>query len=370
MILWNNILLSNEKERDIQVKHDRGDPFHFKENYDNILDLEYYDANKSNNSLRSHSNRDKVVKHADNTLELASKRSGTERSNGCGPNYILHRQKESYSSAFLELLNSELKSDSPKNSELNNEYKKEINMSGINFDILNWSDSNSDEMSWNIASDKNTRWKNKKYNFSNEKAKILQKWVNNYDKINMHMRKRSLNDKNKVSLISQVVMKNQQSDNGMNDEDLFKISCDKTSENSFLFELSHSKIKDQKSIFAKASKDESSDIFKDESSTLKDFSNLWSSKGSSMIDSFKFGMISRNNIKPEGAKISSARLLSSSNILASRWLKNLENTESNYKNGAIWWNKSDKAVSPTLHSFETKGLEFNEVKSTNSNSLL
>lgn len=365
-----NILSSNGKERDIQVKNDKIELDHLKENYDNILDLEYYDTNKSNNSLRSHSHREKLIKHVDNTLELVSKRSGTEQSNGWGTNNILHKRKESYSNAFLELLNSELKSDSPKNSDVNNEYRREINVSGINFDISNCSESNSEEMSWNIISDKNTKWRNKKQDFSNEKWKILQKWVNNYDKINLHIRKRSLNDKNKINLISQVIKKNQQSDGGMNDEDLFKISWDKTSENSLLFELSHSKVKDQKSNFVKQSKDESSDMCKDESSTLKDFSNLWSSKGSSMIDSFKFGMISRNNIKTEGEKHIFPKQWNSSNLLISNLQKNLEITENHIKNWSNLLNWSDKVVSPTLHSFETKRMELNEAKSTNSNSLL
>ena len=310
----------------------------------------------------------KNILGTDNTLELVSKRSGTEQSNGCGLSNMFTKRKESYSSAFLELLNSELKSDSPKNSDLHNEYKKEINVSGFNFDMLNYSESNSDEMSWNIITDKNAKWKNKKFTYSNEKGKWFATKINSIVNANFHQRKRSLHE-NKPCLINPVLKKDQQSEVVLNDEDLFKISGDKTSENSLLFDLSHSKIKDQKSIFAKHSKDESSDLFKDELSTLKDFSNLWSSKGSSMIESFKFGMLSRNNIKPEWEKDHSPRPWKSSNLLTTHCQKHLEMTESQLSNWAKSWNWSNK-IMPVQSSFEMKRTDLNEAKSTNSNSLL
>jgi len=62
---------------------------------------------------------------------------------------MFENRKESYSSAFLELLNSEVIEDSPKNKQS----EQEINLSS-NIDDNNKSiDNNNEELSWNLITD-------------------------------------------------------------------------------------------------------------------------------------------------------------------------------------------------------------------------
>lgn len=97
------------------------------------------------------------------------------------------------------------------------------------------------------------------------------------------------------------------------DEELFKISYEKTSEGSDVFNLSHSRTSKNKQRQPTYSKDDISDILNDEVSTLKDFSNLGSSKTGSALIASRFRAFSRNTDKIESDGNSSNRPCKSSN---------------------------------------------------------
>lgn len=117
--------------RDIEVRVDETS----RNNDDNSLDIEYYGMNKTNNSIGSITNTLRISTGNACTPDSVSKKSFADS------RHNWDRRKSSYSSAFLELLNSEVIEDSP----LSNRYEREKEVSGPNFEILNQSDNDSSD---------------------------------------------------------------------------------------------------------------------------------------------------------------------------------------------------------------------------------
>lgn len=266
-----------ENHRDIEVKDDRTS----RHNEDDVLDIEYYGLNKTNNSIGSIAHTLKLNKSNNCTWDLPSKRSNPESKN------IFDKQKSSYSSAFLELLNSEIIEDSPKN----NNIEKEKELSDLNFEILNQSDNNSCDLSWNVISD-NHKYQNNNNNISNEK---LLSNINDFLKANWGKRKRSLQEIENSKLIHQMNDQGQQV--SKRPEDNFWKYDDNKASNSDIFDLSHSKGSRFKDCTSKRNRDDNSDIFKSEISTLKDFSNLCSSKTGSIVLSNRIVGLCKNSVR-------------------------------------------------------------------------
>jgi hypothetical protein len=171
-------------------------------------------------------------------------------------------RKSPYSDAFLELLNSEVIEDSP----LSNRYEREV--SGPKFNVLNQSDNGSSEVSWNIINNSQQTPNKNMDNFSNDK---ILTGINDFLKVNRTKRKQSFTDKESSKLIRQIDDQGQQT--SIRPKDIWKLDYQRTS-NSDLFDLSNSKGSRFRDRISKVSRNETSDMFKSEISTLKDFSNL------------------------------------------------------------------------------------------------
>lgn len=265
-----------ENHRDIEVKDDGTS----RNNEDDVLDIEYYGLNKTNNSIGSIAHTLKINKSNNCTWDLPSKRSNPESKN------VWDKQKSSYSSAFLELLNSEIIEDSPKH----NNIEKEKELSDLNFEILNQSDNNSCDLSWNVITDNQRKQNND--NFSNEK---LLNSINDFLKANWGKRKRSLQEVESDKLIHQMNDQGQQM--SIKPESDFCKYDDNKASNSDIFDLSYSKGSRFKDCASKKNKDDTSDIFKSEISTLKDFSNLCSSKTGSIILSSRIVGLRKDSVR-------------------------------------------------------------------------
>jgi hypothetical protein len=238
--------------RDIEVRVEEAN----RNNEDNSLDIEYYGMNKTNNSIGSITNTLKISPGKAFTPDSMSKRTFSD----CKNNW--DRRKSSYSDAFLELLNSEVIEDSP----LSNRYEREV--SGPKFEVLNQSDNGSSDVSWNIINESQQTQNKNGDNYSNDKLLI---GINDFLKVNRTKRKRSFTDKESSKLIRQIDDQGQQT--SIRPKDIWKLDFHKTS-NSDLFDLSNSKGSRFRDRVSKISMNETSDLFKSEISTLKDFSNL------------------------------------------------------------------------------------------------
>jgi hypothetical protein len=107
--------------------------------------------------------------------------------------------------------------------------------------------------------------------------------VNDFLKSKVGKRKLSLKQENNGKLFQQSYDQGQQFESELLDNNLIKLSEGKISEDSALFDLSHSLNSKQ---MQKRSKNATSEIYTDNISSLKDFSNLCSSKAGSAAQNF------------------------------------------------------------------------------------
>ena len=213
-----NNLMNFGSNRDIEITADKEANEISKNNEDNVFDIEYYGVNKTNNSLNSITHTIRNQKNNDCTLDIGSKRSVSDS------NHPLTKRKESYSNAFLELLNSEIIEDSPKQRKNKQEVEKELNYSGFNLDILNQSNCNSGDFSSIMSSGKDMLLRKVDASRGDDRSDHVLKGINYFLKANKYKRKSSLKepeiDRHKYDFTDQ----GQKLESEITDEELFKIS--------------------------------------------------------------------------------------------------------------------------------------------------
>lgn len=149
------------------------------------------------------------------------------------------------------------------------------------------------------------------------------------------------------------------------ESDLFKISPEKSSENSELFELSQSKNSKHLTIASKCNKEDVSEIFKDEISTLKDFSHLLSSKTGSGLVKGTFNKLLKTEDKAD-SEVDSSRPCWSTKELPLDAPDELElNHHLLFGSGKTY----DCTEKDRRFGLEMDDNELNEIKSTYSTSL-
>ena len=277
---------SDEDSNDLELDE-------IKESEENVLEIEYYGLNRSNISKDSllQSSRKNKISYLDQ-LDLESKRSKTNTSNFLDSSNILNIHKDQYSSSIMDLHKGDIQSESSRSKVEAYHFKREVNTSEIKIGWLDSLEYESNNYSFEISESHNLHTQ-RKFDYSNFKEEFAIKGIHDFLAARHHKRKHSLQEQS-PNLIKHAQEFKQKTEDGVDDEELFKISWDKTSENSFMFNLNISKTKDHKSAFAKVLKEES-DAWKDECSTLKEYSNLHSSKVYSICETLKLPPHSRNN---------------------------------------------------------------------------
>ena len=267
----------------------------FKDNEENVLEIEYYGLNKSNISKDSIANKMKSSRcYQYDNFDLESKKSMQDTSNFLEMNNNFNIQKDLGTNSIMELYKEDINSELSISNKISYAFKRNENDSGIRICQLDWSDSESNEYSLNISENLQNS-SAKKFDYLKGKEDFSSKGVHDFLSASHHKRKHSLQNQS-INFSKHFSDLKPQSEDGIDDEELFKMSWDKTSESSVQLNLSNCKEKDQKSTFAKIRIDENSDwVFKDEWSTLQEYSNLWSSKGYSMVEYIKISSWSRNN---------------------------------------------------------------------------
>lgn len=298
-----------------------------KEIEENVLEVEYYGLNKSNISKESllHSGRKNNLSYLDQ-LDLESKRSKADTSNHHGSNNHLNLRKDHSSSSILDLYKGDMQSESSSCKIVDYQFKRDTNISGIKIGCLDSLDSESNNYSLEISGSQQFHT-HRKFDYSSRKEELGIKGIHDLLVARHHKRKHSLQELS-CNLIKRSQDIKQQTEDEVDDEELFKISWDKTSENSIIFNLNNSRTKEHKSTFSRAIRGDGSDVWKDECSTLKEYSNLHSSKVYSISEISKPQQSSKNCGTREVWKCTSKPLKSYSNLSNPCWKpQNIEPTE-------------------------------------------
>ena len=273
---------------------------------EDLLDIEYYDESKTSNSIRSVGQQIKSKKDLHCTLDLASKKSIFD----CWGNFP--KRKDSYSSAFMDLLNSEIIENSSKSSLR----EGGISHSGINLDLFDKSE-NSD-VSWNLLeskvaerrariasaliSERNQDWTcheqpciwwNLYDDDSHEKSKEVLSNINDFLKAK-NKKKTTLVPRQQHEM-DKSYDQGQRLNSDIGSSVTNKISPEKTSEGSSIFNLSHSQASRPLRKFSKNTPSEClndqyerANAAENSNSTFRDFEGLVGSSATSNRQ-FEFG---------------------------------------------------------------------------------